>query len=154
MKRNLTPEQLAARDAKRAKFRALARTISKMSPTEREAMAAKLPGVVTIEGHALSPFNTCLVVMQFPSASLVGGFRQWLKHGRCVVKGQHGISIWVPCGARKSDADPAEGDSDGERPGFICGTVFDVSQTQEIAAGDGEAIELQPEMPKLVEVAA
>ena len=156
MKKNLTPEQIQARDAKRAAFRALSRKIAAMTPEARASLAARRPGIATVEGHELSAFNACLVIMQSNgTATLVGGFRQWIAHGRAVCKGQHGFSIWVPCGAKKSDA-PAESEGEGDagRTGFICGTVFDVSQTQEIAAGDGEAIELAPEQAKLTACAA
>src|SRR5208282_4903090 len=96
-----------------------------------------------------------LCLMQIPGASMVGGFRQWLKLGRCVRKGQHGASIWVPAGARKADSPPAgagedahdagvagEGSGGSDRTRFVIGTVFDVSQTDEIqqpAAGLAEA---------------
>jgi hypothetical protein len=108
-----------------------------MPETERLAMAAKL-GIVTCDGHELSLCNTILCAMQLPGVSVVGGFRQWLKHGRAVMKGQHGAMIWVPCGARKASGAEAtpeittEGECSDERQGFILGTVFDIGQTQEI----------------------
>lgn len=132
-KRTLTVEQIASRDARRAKFRALAKRVAAMSDGERARLLASMPAIVTIEGRALSPFNSCLVMLQNPRASIVGGFRQWIKHGRAVKKGEHGASIWVPCAARVVDG--AADDGDG-KPGFIAGTVFDVTQTAEIAAGD------------------
>jgi hypothetical protein len=129
MKKTLTPEQTAKRDARRAAFQALAKRIAAMSPTDREALAAQSP-IVTIEGRALSPFNMCLVAMQLPAATVVGGFRQWLKAGRAVMKGQHGASIWVPCGAKS--APDESGETSTEKTFFTAGTVFDVSQTSEI----------------------
>ena len=123
MKHNATPQQLERRKA----FRELAGRIGRMSPDERAALAARMPAIATIEGRALSPFNQCLLASQCPSATVVGGFRQWIKAGRAVRKGEHGFAIWVPTGQRK--ADDAE---DSDKLGFILGTVFDVSQTQEI----------------------
>lgn len=114
------------RNERKEAARKLAATISKMSDTERAAMAARMP-VVTVEGRTLSVFNCCLVSTQCPSATVVGGFKQWLAAGRAVRKGEHGYSIWVPCG-KKGDGEQAE----GEKPFFMLGTVFDVSQTQEI----------------------
>ena len=114
-------------------MRALAREIGKMSQEQRSAMAARFPGIATIEGRSLSPFNTCLLATQSPSASVVGGFRQWIKAGRAVRKGEHGLCLWVPLMPRKAGDARAEGETD-TRPGFILGTVFDVSQTSEIEA--------------------
>jgi hypothetical protein len=142
--RTATPEQKAKAAARREKFRGLAKQISAMSDAARAELAAKLPGLVTVEGRALSAGNMCLVAVQKPDATMVGGFRQWLKAGRCVAKGSVGLMIWVPTGKRDSDAPAASAAADketggeaGERPGFIMGTVFDVSQTVELTA-DGE----------------
>jgi hypothetical protein len=160
-KRNLTVEQIASRDARRAKFRALAKRVAAMSDGERAELLARMPAVVTIEGRALSPFNSCLIIFQNPGASIVGGFRQWIKHGRAVKKGQHGAQIWVPTGAGGADrengsARAAAGDSREESGGddgggyrFISGTVFDVTQTQDLAAGDcpADVIDLSPADP-------
>lgn len=146
MKRNLTSEQLAARDSRRAQFRNLCKQIAAMTPEARLAFAAKFPGIVTVDEHGLSPYNTCLVLMQSGGrATVVGGFRQWIKAGRAVTKGQHGFGIWVPIGQKASNDDtPASEDgAEGEgenRPGFIMGTVFDVSQTQEIETETAPAI--------------
>lgn len=119
-------------------MRSLASRIGAMSADERAAMAAKLPTVVTIEGRALSVFNTCLVASQNPSVTVVGGFRQWIAAGRAVRKGEHGLALWVPIG--KKDAD---GEASDDKPGFILGTVFDVSQTQEIETG--AHVDVEPE---------
>lgn len=37
--------------------------------------------------------NTMLLFTQKPNASIVGGFKQWLKAGRVVQKGQG--AIWI-----------------------------------------------------------
>lgn len=128
MKKTLTPEQTAKRDARRAAFQALAKRIASMTPTAREALASQSP-IVNVEGRMLSSFNQCMIAMQLPAATVVGGFRQWLKAGRAVMKGQHGASIWVPCGAKTADA---SGEQSTEKTFFTAGTVFDVSQTAEI----------------------
>ncbi len=121
-----TAEQKEAAQQRRANMRALAKTISGMTPDERSQFAEKIP-VVTIEGRPLSPFNQCMVAMQNHNATVVGGFRQWIKSGRAVMKGQHGYAIWVPIKGKA-----VEGSEEADETRFILGTVFDVTQTQEI----------------------
>jgi hypothetical protein len=130
MKKNLTAEQIQKRDARRAKMRELAAQIAKMTEAQRLELAMRCP-VVTIEGHALSVKNQCLLAFQSAGVTVVGGFRQWLKAGRVVDKGQHGLSIWIPL-CKKSSETTAAGESiDGEpsEVHFALATVFDVSQT-------------------------
>lgn len=141
MKKQLTAAQIAARDERRAKFRGLCKQIANMGETERLILAAKMPGVVTCEGHALSLHNCCLLALQCPSATIVGGFKQWQRQGRAVTKGEHGHMIWVPTGAPKlgERSEPAalvepgaNGSSEPSEHHFIMATIFDVSQTHEI----------------------
>jgi len=127
-KRTLTAEQAAARDARRAKFAELARTIGAMSDDQRAAMAEHMGCVVTVEGRALSVHNMCLLAVQCPTVTVVGGFQQWIKAGRCVRKGEHGLMVWAPRMGAKDEA------GQSEREGFVMVTVFDVSQTDELAA--------------------
>ena len=141
-RRELTQEQKDARAARRAKARELARIVRAMPEAQRAELAARM-SPTTIEGHTLSVHNACMVSMQYPNVSIVGGLQQWRRHGRKVRKGEHGLSIWVPLG-KKHDNDGDAGqfgtDEDGEpsRPRFIIGYVFDVSQTDEIGT-DQEA---------------
>lgn len=106
MKRQLTPEQKAKSEARREKFRALAKQISSLSDDARQMLAAKLPALATIEGRILSLHNACLIAVQKPDATIVGGFRQWLDAGRCVRKGECGLMIWVPTGKRAAAVQP------------------------------------------------
>jgi len=144
--RTISPEQKAAKTARRERFRALVKQVAAMSDEERAQLIARAGAVVTCEGRALSPVNTSLLLIQMPNASMVGGFRQWLKAGRCVNKGQHGAMIWVPLkkaeGQRLkaetevADTEPAkeseaESGSARSRSHFIIGTMFDISQTTE-----------------------
>lgn len=130
MKRQATPEQKAARAAKIGKMRTLASLIGKMDATQRQQIIDTHP-IVTIEGRVLSPQNQCMVAMQLPTATVVGGFRQWITAGRCVRKGEHGACIWIPLGSDKAsesvESDPGEGT--GERCGFTLATIFDIAQT-------------------------
>jgi hypothetical protein len=135
-RRQPTEAQRAAAAERRERFKALAARVASMSEDERTALVMKLGAIVTCEGHALSAFNSCLVLTQFPGSSMVGGFHQWRAKGRKVRKGEHGLMIWIPTGRKDgtNEAAPiAEGDGDeesGKRTGFIMGTVFDVSQTE------------------------
>ena len=107
-RRTLTPEQEAARAEKRAKVNALVKKVGAMSDGERQELFARFAGIVTCEGRQLSLTNTILCALQFPGATMVGGFRQWLKCGRCVAKGQKsGMSIFVPLGKKGAGEDPA-----------------------------------------------
>lgn len=161
MKRQLTPEQKAKSEARREKFRAIAKQISNLSDEARVMLAAKLPSLATIEGRILSLHNACLIAVQKPDATIVGGFRQWIAAGRCVRKGECGLMIWVSTGKRdKNDSEqPATDADDGERPGFIMGTVFDISQTTELCtveepttttSAPAAMIETQPQPLELV----
>lgn len=138
MKKQLTAEQKAKAEARKAQFRDLWKRVSAMPELERIQLSNRL-GLVTCEGRGLSLTNQMLIALQRPGATVLGGFRQWLKQGRAVRKGEHGCMIWVPCGV-KGGADAAAapaGDGDaGEGAGvrFIVGTVFDIGQTEEVNA--------------------
>lgn len=128
---------------RKEKMRLLAAQVSKLSEAQRFEMAAKYP-VLTIEGRALSIYNACMVATQLPSSTVVGGFRQWLAAGRAVRKGEKGLGIWIPCGSSKASEEmPNAEANDGEtadRCYFTMGTVFDISQTQEIEQGAREEV--------------
>lgn len=128
--RDLTEEQRAAMQARHARFRELVRRVAGMAEGEREEFAAQLPGVATVEGRLLSQANTILCAMQRREGlSLVGGFRQWKRAGRAVRKGERGLMIWIP----KTQKENSEGAEEVERQGFFMGTVFDITQTEEVA---------------------
>ena len=137
MKKQLSSEQQAKRDERKAKFKTLWKQVAAMPDLERIALANKL-GLVTAEGHALSLCNTMLVALQLPGASVLGGFRQWLKQGRCVRKGEHGAMIWCPTGRKQAAGiavvvDGGNPDSvESMELRFVIGTVFDISQTTEL----------------------
>ena len=134
MKRQLTPEEERKRDERKAKFKAIVQTIAKMTATEKEQLAKRwLPISVTTQ-REFSACNCILLAMQLPGATLCGGFGSWLKQGRAVRKGEHGASVWVPIGRKETATNGEETiTADGERVGFIAGTVFDISQTDPIA---------------------
>lgn len=92
---------------------------------EEKAKLQQTVGVVTIEGHVLSSNNTMLIAFQNPKSSVVGGYRQWLKAGRHVMKGESGMVIWVPANKKKKE------ESEEQEKYFFVSTVFDISQTIE-----------------------
>jgi len=98
------------------------------------------------------------VAMQCPSASVVGGFRQWIAQGRCVIKGQHGIGIWIPTKKKGTEAEFPKTITEAvaqapERHGFIFGTVFDIGQTAPLDSAIPETVSpqaiVEPEPVKL-----
>lgn len=129
-KRQLTDEQKAATEEKRRKFHAMVKKVAAMSDEQRAELASKTM-VATVEGHTLSLHNQILVALQCPSATLVGGFRQWHGQGRTVRRGEHGISIWVPSKQKPSGGPDATVSAEDLR--FFIGSVFDVSQTEVLA---------------------
>jgi antirestriction protein ArdC len=107
-----------------------------MPEDERTALALSLCEVVTVEGHVLSFHNACLLAMQTPAATVVGGFQQWRRAGRTVRKGEHGAMIWAPTKRHGADDTPAadNGSELAERRHFIAVTVFDVAQTDAVVS--------------------
>ena len=99
-------------------------------------MAGKM-GFVSVEGHQFSLANMMLLALQCPAGSVFGGFRQWIKQGRAVRKGEHGAMIWVPIGklASTTEAVPANEAEEADEARFIIGTVFDIGQTEEVETG-------------------
>lgn len=147
MKRQPTPAQKQAAEERRAAFRSLAGKIAAMTPEERASFAARVPAIVTIDGHVISQHNQCLLISQRDGVTMIGGFQQWKQAGRIVCKGEHGLGLFAP---KSPKADPNK-----QRPGeisskdldsvhFIMVTVFDVSQTRPL--GEGETV-TNPDAP-------
>jgi len=138
--RVLSESQKAAAVERKERFRGLCAKLAGMSEEERGRWQTEAGLIVTIEGRSLSPRNTIICYFQRQGVTMVGGFRQWLKAGRCVRKGEHGLSILVPVGIGK-DKETGE---DKDNLHFIGGTVFDVSQTDELpvveSSGAGVAV--------------
>ncbi|MCI0393196.1 MAG: ArdC-like ssDNA-binding domain-containing protein [Acidobacteria bacterium] len=137
-----TDEQKAKAEARRAKFKELVKQVAEMTDEQRQELVNRIGAVPTCEGRALSFYNTCLLITQFPGVSLVGGFRQWLGQGRVVRKGETGLMIWFPQVSNRKQI--AEGTADEADLHFYMGTVFDVSQTMELAADDDSVDEQLP----------
>ncbi|MCL5030809.1 MAG: ArdC family protein [Bacteroidetes bacterium] len=128
------PRLASGKAGKKEKIIRIRKTLSEMSEEQRQAVADKF-GIVTVEGHLLTPHNQCFLVAQSEiNFSIVGGFQQWKKAGRIVRKGEHGFLIFVPSYAKQEDN--SEMISDDENVHFFTATVFDISQTEVIAKSE------------------
>ena len=82
--------------------------------------------------HSYSLQNTLLLAYQCAARGItptrVGGFRAWLKLGRCVRKGEIALWVMAPMPIKQRDRDPEEPDK--ERPFFRSVPVFELSQTE------------------------
>jgi len=137
MKRKATPEQRQAAKEKRQAMHKLAAEVASWTPEKRAELVERIGAVVTVDGHALSTYNTIMAAYQSNGEiSIVGGFRQWKRVGRAVRKGERGISIWYPAkpkSKKANDTDEAdEIDTDEKGVRMALGTVFDITQTDPI----------------------
>ena len=115
--------------------RELAKKVSAMTEQERADLVSRIGTCATVEGHALSIHNTVMLFMQRQDVSIVGGFRQWLKAGRCVGKGSTALWIFAPHAKKETD----ENGEESEGVYFRLVPVFDVSQTVELETAESEA---------------
>ena len=114
---------------KKDRINLLRRRLANLTKPERENFFNR--GVITnIDGHVLSANNTLMIYLQCNGnhPSVVGGYHQWLKTGKHVIKGEHGYSILFPVGNKDS-----EGKID-EIQNFYTATVFDISQVEDNGA--------------------
>ncbi len=113
---------------------------------KRTAIYESMP-VMNPEGRHLSEPNTVFLAFQSQMKfTVVAGFRQWLKHGRCVKKGEHGNFIFIPAMLKTKKED---GTSQEELDKFLVARVFDISQTFEMKEKKDEPIDVDE--PALVE---
>jgi hypothetical protein len=142
-RRQPTQEQKEAAAARREKMRELSRRVGSMTDDQRAALVAGQP-VISAEGRILSIKNSCLLIAQLSSVSMVGGFNQWRAVGRKVRAGERSLCIWKPLRTESDDPAGSEGDEAGtdteERPRFRLVSVFDITQTHEIGAEDSGAV--------------
>ena len=136
MSRTATPEQKAKAAERREVFKGICQRVSAMSEDQRAALALQC-GPRKISGEPFSAFNSCLLLSQHNAPTICGGFHEWKKNGRKVCKGASGLMVWVPIGRKAKPVDGAELATDGAKPGFIPGYVFDVSQTEAIETEGG-----------------
>ena len=109
------------------KLQALRDKLANLSPEQKQALTAR--GLIaTVDGRVLSLHNTLLVYLQGNgiTPSVVGGYQQWLKAGKQVNRGEHGMTIWFPVGERDSESgDIISADR------FYTANVFDISQVSD-----------------------
>lgn len=133
----MTPEH-------KAKINALRERLKTLTPDDRQQFINR--GLVsTIDGHPLSITNTILVYLQsggqYPT--IVGGFQQWRRAGKCVKRGQHGMTIWFPVGSKDADGNIIETTK------FYTTTVFDITQVEELNSGSKPAAMPEPVKPEV-----
>lgn len=139
-KEKASTEKVRAWEEKRAKVREFVKAITGLSAEEREVVARQYPifllGDEERGTRPASPCNQILVGYQKPDATMVGGYQQWIAHGRRVRTGETSLLIWRPIFPGKEK----EGAETDEKK-FILVNVFDVSQTEPIAVLVGERAE-------------
>jgi hypothetical protein len=104
--------------------------------------------VMNPDGRILSDANIVFLAWQSRiHFTIVAGFRQWLKHGRCVKKGEHGQCIFIPAmnKEKNKNADGSETVTE-ELQRFLTATVFDISQTFEITEKRQKSAEMMSEV--------
>ena len=124
MKSKPTQEQIEAAKARRAALAAAVKQIAAMPESDRVAAFGNRP-LMTVEGHSLSVKNSCLALTQCPTATVLGGFVQWARAGRRVLKGSKAIGIFLPCSAKVSEETGEPGSTF-----FRVVSMFDIGQTE------------------------
>ncbi|MBR0998796.1 hypothetical protein ABIF65_003721 [Bradyrhizobium japonicum] len=128
------------------KARQLAQQIANMTDEQKAQWLTRVP-ILTIEGRPISGKNQLLAAMQCQTATMVGGFQQWIAAGRVVREGESALYIFAPSGARKAEASaPSSAGAPGnaqaaeaESVRFIMVPVFDVAQTKKLPAEQAAA---------------
>jgi hypothetical protein len=114
-------------------MRELAKTIGRMTEEEQRKLSNEC-FITTCEGHPLSLFNNAFLSSQSNGTPLtiVGGYKQWERQGRRVIKGNHTVGyIYVPVKVKVKDNEETE-ERERKQLKFRLVPVFDVSQTEEI----------------------
>ena len=89
--------------------------------------------------HRYSWGNTLLIAAQRPDATRVAGFHSWLRLGRHVRKGEHGIAILAPVVPRLRVVDGDSGDERwvaGRPHAFRVAHVFDPLSEVSVVLGE------------------
>ena len=158
-RKEATPEQKAAAAERREQIKGLMAKVRAIAPEQRVLLAATY-GIRNAEGRELSPYNQNLLHFQMPTVSVVGGFSQWAKLDRHVLKGSRALSIWVPIRGKSPEANTPEStslvphgteptDAETRSGAFTLGSVFDITQTETSAERDHrrslEGLQILPE---------
>jgi len=113
----------------------------------KEQLVNSMP-VVNPDGRRLSDANIAFLAWQSKiHFTVVAGFRQWMKHGHCVKKGEHGHQIFVPAMNKSKTKNPDGSQTVSEElERFLVATVFDISQTFEIQEKEAKHCEMMSEV--------
>jgi len=99
--------------------------------------------------HCYSLQNTLLLAHQCAERGItptrVGGFRAWLKLGRCVRKGEVALWVMAPMAIKQRDAEREEAGEE-KRVFFRSVPVFELSQTEPLPGVEPEPLE-PPSVP-------
>lgn len=99
--------------------------------------------------HSYSLQNTLLLAHQCAERGItprrVGGFRAWLKLGRCVRKGESALWVMAPMAIKRREGEAEEPD-DEKRVFFRSVPVFELSQTEPLPGVEPEPLE-PPSVP-------
>ena len=118
------------KEERKAKLNEIRQRLTRLTDQEKAALL-KRGLIFTIEGRALSHRNTYMLYLQCNGhqPTIVGGFQQWRRAGRTVMKGQHGYSILFPAGHKNNETGDIE-----DVYNFYAANVFDITQTEELDA--------------------
>lgn len=89
-----------------------------------------------------------VLLLEAAGATLVAGYREWQDAGRQVRRGEHGIRIGAPVTVKDGDT------GETKVVNVKTATVFDVSQTDPIAAPSSSSIMDDSGRPPAVELIA
>jgi antirestriction protein ArdC len=99
--------------------------------------------------HSYSLQNTLLLAHQCAERGItptrVGGFRAWLKLGRCVRKGESALWVMAPMAIKRRNEEAEEPDEE-RRVFFRSVPVFELSQTEPLPGVEPEPLE-PPSVP-------
>ena len=122
--RTLTNAQLNRMEAKKAKRLAMMEAVKQNEPSAETVANARF---ISIDGHEYSGRNKMFLAMQQVEFGKLGGFQQWIAHGRAVKKGETGNDIMIPCSKKAKDG----GD---DETFFRWISIFHENQTEPILA--------------------
>lgn len=80
--------------------------------------------------HRYSFNNIMLIVMQYPEASQVAGYKKWQELGRNVRKGEKSIRILAPCPHKKTVTNDDGEETEIRWTTYRPVSVFDIAQTE------------------------
>jgi antirestriction protein ArdC len=104
-----------------------------LTPDQLSDLSGQMP-VHNPSGHQISEYNTAFLKFQNEEMNftVIAGYKQWQKFGRCVKKGSKGFFIFIPAMKKTKNEEGGNTSITEEFDRFLMARVFDVSQTFEI----------------------